>query len=153
MVFPAKAAPLTGAQSGNRLLDRLPLGERDDVLARCDVVDLVDGSVLYEAGDPLKYAYFPVNGSISVIRSIDGHKPFETENIGREGMLGAHLILDLYRAPPPCIGADSVFCPAIEKQTGAAGAGSASCTATDSAALSFCRPRRTGAIGRLRTLS
>ncbi|WP_166261938.1 Crp/Fnr family transcriptional regulator [Marinobacter salicampi] len=83
---------------GNRLINGLPARQRIDVLARCDRVELAFDSVLCEAGLPFEYAYFPVNGNISLVNAFDDHQPFETESIGSEGMLGLALILDINRA-------------------------------------------------------
>lgn len=85
--------------AGNQLLEYLPKRQRDGVLARCDTVDLVFGSVFCEAGAPFEHFFFPMSGSISLLRTVLGHEPYETENIGREGMLGMAMILGVERAP------------------------------------------------------
>ncbi|MGM0631602.1 MAG: Crp/Fnr family transcriptional regulator [Pseudomonadota bacterium] len=104
-----KGDPFDTLQGGNYLLDSLPQTQRDDILAQCERVTLEAGTVLCEAGEPFTQVYFPLTGTISVVRDLPGREPFETENIGREGMLGAALILDVNRAPQrgivqtPCV--------------------------------------------------
>lgn len=104
-----RATPRSAGQAGNCLIDRLPGRQRADVIAQCDTVDLASGCVLCETGEPFDYAYFPITGSISLRTTIDGRDAFETENIGREGMLGVALLLRVNRAPQrgvvqtPCV--------------------------------------------------
>lgn len=69
------------------------------MLAQCERVEIAVGETLCEAGEPFNHAYFPVTGNISLFNGLDGYRPFETESIGSEGMLGATLILDINRAP------------------------------------------------------
>jgi len=68
------------------------------VLAQCEPVEIAVGEILCETGESFSHAYFPVTGNISLINALDGHRPFETESIGSEGMLGASLILGINRA-------------------------------------------------------
>lgn len=93
-----KRASRTPERGGNRLLDRLPTRQRRAVLGRCDTVDLKVGTILCQAGEPFDYMYFPISGSISLVTSLVDHKPFETENVGREGMLGVGLMMAGNRA-------------------------------------------------------
>lgn len=94
---------------GNRLVDSLPCEPRAAVLALCEPVELERGTILCEAGQPFSHAYFPLSGTLSLVRELADHQPFETENIGREGMLGRALVLDINRAPQrgivqtPCV--------------------------------------------------
>ncbi|TCO74479.1 Crp/Fnr family transcriptional regulator [Chromatocurvus halotolerans] len=85
--------------AGNQLLDYLPRQQREAVLANCDPINLVFGTVLCDVGQPFSHVYFPVSGSISLLRTVHGHEPFATENIGCEGMLGATLVLGINQAP------------------------------------------------------
>lgn len=109
MSLQGKSSPLPTIKSGNRLIDSLPTRQRDGVLAQCETVKIDFGTMLCEAGKPFDYAYFPISGSISLIKTLLGHNPLETESIGREGMLGAVLVLSINRAPQcaiaqtPCV--------------------------------------------------
>lgn len=99
MLSPGKIEDIDISKDGNRLLDSIPLSQRQRVLAQCEYVKLASGAVLCEAGDPFEYAYFPIVGNISLVKTLVGHEPFEVESIGSEGMLGAALILNVSRAP------------------------------------------------------
>lgn len=99
MVAKAKGARVDTSQHGNRLVDNLPPRQRNGLLARCESVELAFGTVLCEAGKPFTYAYFPIAGNISLVKTLAGHEPFQTESIGNEGMLGAALLLNMNRAP------------------------------------------------------
>lgn len=90
-------------QDGNRLIDSLPREQRAAVLALCERVELERGVILCEMGQPFAHAYFPLSGTLSLVRELTGHGPFESESIGREGMLGRALVLDINRSPQRCI--------------------------------------------------
>ncbi|MGM0632896.1 MAG: Crp/Fnr family transcriptional regulator [Pseudomonadota bacterium] len=94
-----RTEPLAEIEVSNCLLDRLPKGLRADFLSQCEPVVLSFDSVLCEAGDLLEHAYFPIAGSVAMMQKIDTCGIFATENIGREGMLGAGLILGVHRVP------------------------------------------------------
>lgn len=109
MSLQGKSSALPSASNGNRLIDSLPARQREGVLAECEPVEIDFGTMLCESGKPFEYAYFPLTGSISLVKTLIGHNPLETESIGREGMLGAVLILNINRAPQcaiaqtPCV--------------------------------------------------
>ncbi|PIK73304.1 cyclic nucleotide-binding protein, partial [Methylobacterium frigidaeris] len=46
----------------NRLLQALPQGELERLLADCERVDVHKGEVLISIGEPLEFAYFPEGG-------------------------------------------------------------------------------------------
>lgn len=83
----------------NRLLQGLPRVDRRRLLDEAELVDLVFDARLCEAGAAYKAVYFPVSGLISLVNSVVGHPPLETGLIGREGMLGATLVLGVQGAP------------------------------------------------------
>lgn len=82
----------------NRLLEGMPREARDKVLDLCEPVNLTFGTVLCEANQPLRYAYFPLTGFISLVVMVKYHPPLEIGLIGNEGMLGATLALDVASA-------------------------------------------------------
>ena len=96
-------------RGGNHLIDCLPPQQRAAFLALCEPIELAVGTVLSEAGQPYRHAYFPVRGAISLASQCSGHPPFETESIGYQGMLGATLALNINLASQrsvvqtPCI--------------------------------------------------
>lgn len=87
------------AQAENHLIELLPKAERQPVLAQCEAVQLELSSVLYEVGQPMRHAYFPVDGFISLITQVDEHPGLEVGMVGREGMLGLPLALGVGTAP------------------------------------------------------
>jgi CRP-like cAMP-binding protein len=62
-------------------------------------VDLVLSERLCAAGEPTRYAYFPVNAMISLVTAIDGKPVLEVGMVGREGMVGAELVLGVLTTP------------------------------------------------------
>ncbi|MDM0022851.1 Crp/Fnr family transcriptional regulator [Variovorax saccharolyticus] len=83
----------------NHLIELLPQGDRRKLLARCDAVQLVLSDVLCLPGEPTPYVYFPVDGFISLVTTIDGSPGLEVGMVGREGMVGAHVALGVETAP------------------------------------------------------
>lgn len=77
----------------NRLIERLPLKLRRAFLHKCELVHLSLGTELCRVDEPMKYAFFPLLGFISLITTLDQHQPLELGLIGNEGMLGASLAL------------------------------------------------------------
>ncbi len=83
----------------NSLIERLPRKERERLLGSCEPVELRFGDLLCETNHPLRYAYFPLVGFISLVFPTKGHRPLEMALIGNEGMLGAKLALGMRLAP------------------------------------------------------
>ena len=83
----------------NHLIDLLPRPARQRLLAACTSVDLVLAEVLSEPGDPTRYVYFPTSGYISLVALIDGSPGLEVGMVGREGLLGAQLVLGTGGSP------------------------------------------------------
>jgi CRP-like cAMP-binding protein len=83
----------------SHLIEGLPSRQRQQLLSRCESVDLVFGNVLHEANQPIRHVYFPLSGFISQVTALPGHLPLEMGLIGNEGVLGASLALGVSRAP------------------------------------------------------
>jgi CRP-like cAMP-binding protein len=83
----------------NQLIERLPRRERASLLALCEPVQLVLSEVLCEAGTPTRHVYFPTEGFISLVASVDTHPGLEVGMVGREGMVGAQLVLGIADSP------------------------------------------------------
>ena len=83
----------------NHLIELLPDSDRQRLTARCEPVDLQLGDVLCEAGAPLAFAYFPVDGFISLLTRIEDHPSLEVGMVGREGMFGASVALGVQVSP------------------------------------------------------
>jgi CRP-like cAMP-binding protein len=86
-------------EHGNLLLSALPSAELPRLIARCEPVELTFGDVLCEQGEPIPHVYFPIDGYISLISSMDKHSSLEVGLVGAEGMLGIWLMLGVNIAP------------------------------------------------------
>lgn len=83
----------------NHLIELLPRKDRLRLLSHCESAPLSLSQVLCEPGQPMRHAYFPVDGFISLIARVENHPGLEVGMIGREGMLGAQLALGVGSAP------------------------------------------------------
>ena len=88
-----------GSAAQNRLLARLPLQDRQRLLARGERVELRYGEVLCRPGDSMHHVFFPIDSFISLIAQIDGNASLEVGLIGDEGMVGTSLMLGVSAAP------------------------------------------------------
>jgi len=87
------------APTTNQLLAALPNIELKALMADCETVELTFGEVLFDPYDTVTHVYFPINSFISLIAIIDGDSRLEVAMAGREGMLGASIILGIKEAP------------------------------------------------------
>jgi CRP-like cAMP-binding protein len=83
----------------NTLIELLPAKDRARLLAICEPVELVLSEVLCEPDKPTRHVYFPTRGFISLVAMVDGSPGVEVGMVGREGMLGAQLVLGVLTAP------------------------------------------------------
>jgi CRP-like cAMP-binding protein len=83
----------------NHLIELLPAKARKRLLGISDQVKLVQSDVLGDAGEPTRHVYFPINGFISLVTSIDGKPVLEVGMVGREGMSGAQVALQVLTQP------------------------------------------------------
>ncbi len=87
------------ASTENHLIELLPRADRERLISICEPVELVLAEVLYEPRRPIRHVYFPHTGFVSLVMSIDGNPGLEIGMVGREGMVGSHLILGVADAP------------------------------------------------------
>ena len=83
----------------NHLIELLPERDRLRLLARCEPVSLVLAQVLCEIGTPLQHVYFPIDSFISLVTQVDHHPVLEVGMLGRDGVLGASLVLGVSVVP------------------------------------------------------
>ncbi|MDO8717948.1 MAG: Crp/Fnr family transcriptional regulator [Polaromonas sp.] len=83
----------------NTLIEWLPAKDRARLLAICEPVELLLSEVLCEPDKPTRHVYFPTRGFISLVAMVDGSPGVEVGMVGREGMLGAQLVLGVVTAP------------------------------------------------------
>lgn len=86
------------AASENHLIEWLPGAERQALLAHCESVELLLANTVGDSVQPVPQVYFPVDGFVSLLTSVDCHPGLETAMVGREGMLGHEVALG--RMPP-----------------------------------------------------
>ena len=85
--------------SENHLIELLPRRDRARLLAICQPAQLLLSEVLCESGATTRHVYFPTEGFISLITSLDQHAALEVGMVGREGMVGVQLALGVSTAP------------------------------------------------------
>jgi CRP-like cAMP-binding protein len=86
-------------QPRNRIIELLPRRSREQLLSRCELVDLALSQVLCEPGEVCEHAYFPTEAFISLVTSMDGKPVLEVGMTGFEGMLGSQLSLGVTVSP------------------------------------------------------
>lgn len=85
--------------AANNLLAALPPKEQRELLAGMDRVELDYGNILYEPGQKIRHVYFPNNALVSLLTIVDGHQALEVGLVGREGMVGLPLALEISISP------------------------------------------------------
>jgi CRP-like cAMP-binding protein len=88
--------PTSGQVANNRLLDALPRQDRKRLLAASEQVDLKYLQVLREPGQRIRYVYFPVGSSISLIAPTAAGASLEVAVIGREGVFGVSVAFGIH---------------------------------------------------------
>ncbi len=83
----------------NELLAALPRQEYRHLLGNLQQVTLTYGEVLYEPGEQIRYAYFPNDSVVSLLTLVDRHHALEVGLVGREGMVGVPLALEVSVSP------------------------------------------------------
>jgi CRP-like cAMP-binding protein len=83
----------------NHLIELLPRRDRARLLAICEPVQLVLSEELCTRGERLRHVYFPTEGFISLVAQVDQHPSLEVGMVGREGMVGASLVLGVQEFP------------------------------------------------------
>jgi CRP-like cAMP-binding protein len=85
--------------SENHLLTALPVAERERLLPRLERVPLPLGDVIYEAGEPIRYVYFPTSGVVSLLCTLDDGASIEVGTVGMEGVAGVSVFLGADASP------------------------------------------------------
>ena len=85
--------------AANRLLATLPRDELRRLEGQLETVRLPKGKVLYETGDPMRHAYFPLNGMVSLLAATHDGQTVEVAMVGHEGVVGLPIVLRATTAP------------------------------------------------------
>jgi len=72
----------------NRVLAGIPQKDYERLLPGLEPVVLRFGQVLYDAGERMRYVYFPVDCLISLLTAVDKRRTLEVGMVGNEGMVG-----------------------------------------------------------------
>jgi len=81
--------------TANRVLAKIPRKAYQRLLPGLEPVVLRFGEVLYEAGDKMRYVYFPIDCLISLLTAVDKRRTLEVGMVGNEGMVGTPYILGI----------------------------------------------------------
>jgi CRP-like cAMP-binding protein len=87
------------AAAKNHLIDLLPRDDQRRLLAVCEPVELTLSEVLCETAKRTRHVYFPIGATISLVTAIDDKPVLEVGMVGREGMVGAQLVLGVTTTP------------------------------------------------------
>ncbi|KQQ45724.1 Crp/Fnr family transcriptional regulator [Duganella sp. Leaf126] len=77
----------------NRLLSNLPEEEQGQLARIGEVVRVEVGEVLHEPGQAVRHVYFPIDCLLSLLAVAEGRMTLEVGSVGREGMIGAPVVL------------------------------------------------------------
>ena len=77
----------------NILISSLSKKTQDALFLNAQSIELSLSQDICLADQPIKYIYFPIDGFISITQNVDEKSLIEIGMIGREGMLGAEVVL------------------------------------------------------------
>jgi CRP-like cAMP-binding protein len=77
----------------NRILDALPLAERERLFPHLKLVPMPLGMVLYESGDRLRHIYFPTDSIVSLLYVMADGASAEIAVVGNDGAIGVALFM------------------------------------------------------------
>ncbi len=85
--------------AANNLLTALPRAERVRLTEGMEQVALTYGEILYQPGNRIEHVYFPNDSVVSLLTLVDQHQALEVGLVGREGMVGIPLALEIAVSP------------------------------------------------------
>ena len=77
----------------------LPRDVQARLLAHAQRVSVPRRTVLSDVGDTFRYAYFPLNGMVSLLSMTEDGNTVEVATIGNDGMIGLPILLSSAQAP------------------------------------------------------
>ena len=91
--------PQSQNPSRNTLLSQLPIEQLERLQRDLHPFELEVPQPIYEPNQPIRYAYFPQSGMISVVSVMEDGRSIEVGTIGREGIAGGMTLMDVDRVP------------------------------------------------------
>lgn len=81
------------SHQNNLILNALPTQEFERLSSYLEDVELPLGKILYEPEEPIRHAYFPLSGAVSIVTVLSNGSSVEAGVIGSEGVAGVPLVL------------------------------------------------------------
>jgi len=85
--------------TSNRILATLPRREYTEFFSHLEPVHLARNKVLYEFGDPIRFAFFLTSGMVSLLCIMEDGSSTQVSMVGNEGVIGIPAILRVNKAP------------------------------------------------------
>src|SRR5437870_13068195 len=79
----------------NRLLAALPRDEYERLLPKLELTRFPRNTILYEAGDATRYAYFINSGVASLLAITEDGRTIEIGSVGKEGFIGVPIVHEI----------------------------------------------------------
>src|ERR1043165_3688125 len=83
----------------NQILAALPRQEYKHLFANLEMVRLDRGKILYDLGDTISYAFFPMSGMVSLLSITEEGSTTQVSMVGNEGIAGIAAVLKINTAP------------------------------------------------------
>jgi CRP-like cAMP-binding protein len=77
----------------NHLLAALPADAKERLFPELKLADLALGDVVYEGGDRLSHAYFPIDAIVSLLYVMESGASAEISVVGSEGLVGIAVFM------------------------------------------------------------
>ena len=85
--------PKQNKKFGNTLLNLLPDHAFDRIQGRLQLIQHPRNALIAEKGQQFRYAYFPVEGMVSIVLVTTEGVPIEVGTVGNEGFVGIPILL------------------------------------------------------------
>lgn len=85
--------PTAATPQQNELLAFLPEDECARLMPNLELTELPLGTVLYESGVPMRWAYFPITVIVSLLYVLENGESAEIAIVGKEGIVGVSLFM------------------------------------------------------------
>jgi CRP-like cAMP-binding protein len=82
------------AQHPNHVLASLPAGDFESLQPHLRPLDMVQGDLLFDAGEAVNWVYLPHSGVISLVVGLGDGEMIEAAMVGRDSIVGAAAALD-----------------------------------------------------------